>query len=488
MKSPLLASTLPGASGGFRRGLLALALLGPMPATFAQSGFGPATTYFTGGSQPLGVAVGDVNGDGRPDLVVANQSTNNVSVLLALAGPNTAYAPAVTYSTGTGTRPTGVALGDVDGDGRLDIVTGHQTTGAVGVFRNLATAPGTFANVATYPTGGAGTNLVALTDFNGDGRLDIAAANTDGGTVSVFLNTTGTFAPAAVYASGVAAPVGIAIGDVNADGRPDIVTGNNLSNNVGVLLASAATPGTFATVPPYLSGGNGVVGVSLGDVNGDGRTDLVATNSGSATVSVLLGTAGTSLFGPPATYPTGGAGPNFGLLSDVNGDGRLDIVTASNATGFIGVLTGVAAAPGTFAAVSLYSSGGAGPIGLAVADLNNDHRRDIVAVNYNSGTVGVLLNTYIPLATTPAQTAPDISVYPNPAHESFAVLMPAVAGASAVQAELLNGLGQVVRRQTVALPASGTRLAVEAAGLTPGVYTLRLQAGARLLTRRVVLQ
>ncbi|MGY3091205.1 hypothetical protein ACVWYF_004271 [Hymenobacter sp. UYAg731] len=493
MKKPFLTPLINGLSRRQQRGALLLALLGVAPGAFAQSSFGPATTYFSSGTSPLGVALGDVNSDGLNDIVMANQGTDNVSVLLGRTGTGAAYAAAVSYPTGTGTRPTGIALGDVNGDGRLDIVTANQQTGTVGIMLNSATAPGTFGAASTYLTGTSNTNIVALGDVNGDGRLDIAATNTGAGTVSVFLNSAspaGSFSPATTYASGLTAPIGITIGDVNADGRPDLVMGSNMGTGVGVLLASATTLGTFTPALTYASGSTGTVSVALGDVNGDGRTDLVTANSSGATVSVLLGTAGTgSLFATPVTYSSGGIEPNFAVLSDINGDGRLDIVVGNNGSGSIGVLTGRAAQAGTFAPATTYSSGGNGPIGLAVADLNNDGRRDIAVANYTSGTVGVLLNTYIVLANTPAQTAPDITLYPNPAHDAFAVLIPAMAGApSTVQAELLNALGQVVQHQTAVLPASGTRLAVETAALAPGVYTLRLRAGTTTMARRVVLQ
>jgi len=485
-----LRQELPGLG---RRGLLLLGLAGLAPAAFAQSSFGPAVTYASGGTSTLGVALGDVNGDGRPDIAVASQGTDNVSVLLSLPGAAGTFGPATTYSLGAGSRPTGIALGDVNGDGRLDIVTGNQATNAVGVLLGSAATPGTFAAAVTYASGGNAPNIVALADLNGDGRLDIATANTGGNTVGVLLASAtapGTFGMAAVYSSGGGGnPVGITTGDVNGDGRPDIVTSSNAGGTVAVLLASATAPGTFGSGTIYSSGGAGTVGVALGDVNRDGQVDIVATNSSSSTVSVLLGSAtAPGAFAAPVTYPSGGGSPNFALLGDVNGDGLLDIVTANSASGTVGVLTGRAAAPGTFATATTYASGGNGPIGIALGDVNGDGRRDVVTANYNSATVAVLLNTGTFLAAASAAAAPAISLYPNPAHGAFTLLVPAASGAAPGQVELLNALGQVVRRQEIALFRAEIRLAVETTGLPAGVYTVRVRAGATAATRRIVLQ
>ena len=97
MKKPLLSTFCPQVPGPGRRGILLLGLLGYGPVAFAQSGFSPATTYPSNGTSTLGVALGDVNGDGRPDIVAANQDTDNVGVLLGLTSPAGTFAPAVTY-------------------------------------------------------------------------------------------------------------------------------------------------------------------------------------------------------------------------------------------------------------------------------------------------------------------------------------------------------------------------------------------------------
>ena len=171
-------------------------------------------------------------------------------------------------------------------------------------------------------------------------------------------------------------------------------------------------------------------------------------------------------------------------LGDVNSDGRPDLVTANYDSNNIGVLLGQAG--GSFAAATTYAVGGTGPSTVVLSDVNGDRRPDIVAVNSGTNTVSVLLNTgtYTPLATTPALTAADVSLYPNPAHDAFTVQLPVAWGAAPVRAELLNALGQVVRRPRIA----GSCGRVETSGLAPGLYTLRLQAGGTALARRVVVE
>ncbi|MDB5236618.1 MAG: hypothetical protein JWR44_3611 [Hymenobacter sp.] len=468
--------------------MLLAGLLGLAPAAFAQSGLPAPTVYPSGGTQCLGLAVGDVNGDGRADIVVANQTGNNVGVLLNQPGLVGSFAPVVTYAT-NGNQPSGVALGDVNGDGRTDIVVANQGSYTMGVLLGSATAPGTFGSALTYPSGGNTPNIVALADVNGDNRPDIVVTNRDSGSAGVLLGSStvpGTFALAVAYAVG-STPIGLAVGDVNNDGRPDIVTGNrNINGSVSVLLGSAAAPGTFSPVVSYPSGSANTQGVALGDVNGDGRTDIVAIHpNGIASVGVLLGTP--SAFAPAVTYPTGGSTPNFVALGDVNGDGRLDAVVPNHGSGAVGVLMGQATPRGSFAPAATYANAGNNPFNIALGDVDGDGRPDVVTANYSNGTVSVFANNYTPLATASAWAAAAINPYPNPARDAFSVDVPDVTGAAAVQAVLLNALGQVARRQQAVLPAGGTRLNVKTAGLAPGMYTLRVQAGRLATARRVVL-
>ncbi|GAB3850098.1 hypothetical protein GCM10028822_15030 [Hymenobacter terrigena] len=464
---------------------LTLALL-PAGVTHAQTpaSFATVTTYFAGSGGPSAVAIADVNGDGRPDIISGNSNAGAAVVLLAQAGGG--FGAASAYPAGASSGLTGVAVADVNGDGRMDIVTANGSNSIVGVL--LGQAGGGFGTVTTYSTGAFSYPTgVVVTDVNGDGRKDIITANGAGGAAGVLLGQVGGgFATVNTYPTDTGSyPYGVAVGDMNGDGRPDIVTANGTSNSASVLLGQAS--GGFAPANSYSTGaGSYPQGVAVADMNGDGRLDIVTANNGSQTVGVLLGQAGGG-YATANTYSSGtGSQPQGVAVADVNGDGRKDIITANNGNFTAGVLLGQAG--GGFGSVSSYS-GGLGTMAVAAADMNGDGRPDLVTANYNSNTVGVLLNTgtFAPLAAATGTAAAEVSLFPNPARGSFAVQLPAAWGAAPVQATLLNALGQAVRQQTAALPA-GAPLAFATAGLAPGVYQLRIQAGNRTIIKRAVLE
>ena len=192
------------------------------------------TTYSTGSSSsPYSVAVGDVNSDNNPDIVVANKNSNNVGVLLNKGGGT--FINQVTYSTGSGSYPYSVAVGDVNSDNKLDIVVANYDN--VGVLLNRG--DGTFLSQTTYSTGsGSNPYSVAVGDVNSDDILDIVVANEGWNNVGVLLNIgDGTFLSQTTYSTGSDCyPYSVAVGDVNSDNKLDIVVANEGSNNVGVLL------------------------------------------------------------------------------------------------------------------------------------------------------------------------------------------------------------------------------------------------------------
>jgi hypothetical protein len=467
-------------------GVLLLALSTVGPTAWAQS-FGPVSTFSAGAdSQPIALVLGDLNGDGRLDVVTANSYTSAVGVLLGQAG-GTFAAPSSYATNRPYSGPNGVALGDVNGDGRLDIASANFLGNAVTVFQ--AQAGGGFIPVS-YTTGAGSVPLnVVLADVDGDGRLDLVTANNGPSTVGVLRGLAGGgFAAVTSYAAGTGSGAtnvqGVVVADVTGDGRPDLVTNNSSHYAVGVLPGLAG--GGFAPVTEYYSTySNGpATSLVLADVNRDGRLDAVTA------CAYSNADAGTVLLGQPngfvngnITYSTGtNSGPKGLALGDVNGDGRLDIVTANFAANTVGVLLGQAT--GGFAAPVAYPTGaGTGPTAVVLGDLNGDRRLDIVVANYTTNAVAVLLNTgtFTPLATA-HPTVADFALYPNPAHNVFTVQLP--AGARATRAELLNALGQVVRQPAV----NGANFQVATSGLASGVYSLRLTVGGAILTKRVVVQ
>ncbi|WP_407541962.1 VCBS repeat-containing protein (plasmid) [Deinococcus radiomollis] len=256
---------------------------------------------------PSAVALGQLEGISTNDIVTANPSTNNVSVLLrgSLAG---------SYPVGTG--PVSVTLGDLNGDGALDAATANSGSNNVSVL--LGRGNGTFGTQTTYGVG-ANPSSVTLGDFNGDGKLDLVTANSGSNTVSVLLGQgDGTFGAQTTYRVG-STPQSVVVGDLNGDGFLDLVTVNADSNDVSVLLGRG--DGTFGEFVAYAAGVQ-PRSVVLGDINGDGKLDLVVSGGFSR-----LG-LGDGTFSAPVPNVSSA---DYFAVGDLNGDGRLDLATANAA-------------------------------------------------------------------------------------------------------------------------------------------------------------
>ncbi|WP_437681998.1 FG-GAP repeat domain-containing protein [Sorangium sp. So ce131] len=338
------------------------------------------------GSRPQGVAAGDVNGDGKPDLVVINVSSADASVLLGNGDGTLTAAGTV---SGIGTNPGGVALADLDGDGRLDLLVGGFNVPGIGGLRVLlGNGDGTFQPATLYVVGNQPT-AVQVADFNGDGKLDVVTANFVGSSLSVLLgNGDGTLQPAVNYAAvGANTPNDVAVADVNGDGKLDLVSANFNSNNLSVWLGNG--DGTFQPAIVFPSGGSGVGAVAVADLNGDGKPDIAAAHQNSANVTVLLGN-GDGTFQAPVVHAVGGSFVVDVAIADFNGDLRLDIAATSFNNHAVGVLLGDGA--GAFQPVTLVPVGNNRPYGLAEVDLNGDGKLDIATTNLFENNVSVLIN------------------------------------------------------------------------------------------------
>ena len=338
--------------------------------------FAPKTDFATGGG-PIAVAIGDVNGDGKLDLVAANYGSNTVSVLLGNGAGG--FGPQADFTTGN--RPASVAIGDVNGDGKPDLAVANSYSNTVSVL--LGNGAGGFGPTIDFATG-TYPESVAIGDVNGDGKPDLAVANYLSNTVSVLLGDgAGGFGPTIDFATG-SGPYSVAIGDVNGDGKLDLVAANNDSNTVSVLLGNGA--GGFDPATDFATG-SGPVSVAIGDVSGDGKPDLAVANYLSYTVSVLLGN-GAGGFGPTTDFATGSY-PVSVAIGDVNGDGKPDLAAANLYSNTVSVLLGNGA--GGFGPTIEFATG-TYPESVAIGDVNGDGKPDLVAPTYGSSTVSVLLN------------------------------------------------------------------------------------------------
>jgi hypothetical protein len=334
------------------------------------------------GRGPRSVALGDLDGDGKLDIVAANDHDATASVLLG-KGDGT-FVPRVDFSTGAYPYPSSVALGDLDGDGNLDMVVAKspessEADSSLGVF--LGKGDGTFAAMVEYPTGG-GSQSLALGDLNGDGRLDVATTNFTTSTVSVLLGKgDGTLDSRADYPTGDH-PRQLALGDLDGDGKLDIVAANLRASTVSVLLGSG--DGAFADKVDY-STGNIPTSLALGDLNRDGWLDIVTANQPlmyeKSTVSVLLG-SGHGTFAEATSFPA--ENPLYWVtLADLDGDGTLDLILASGAA--LTVQRGKG--DGTFAAAAYYPTS-LGTQSLALGDLDHDGDLDlVVAISMDGASV-----------------------------------------------------------------------------------------------------
>jgi sugar lactone lactonase YvrE len=405
-------------------------------------GFAAATTLNVGAS-PLGVATGDFNGDGIPDVAVCNSSTvasgNTVSILLGVG--NGAFNAQVQYPEGAA-YCNYMTVADVNGDGKLDVlVSNGGLIGPPGHFAVLlGNGDGTFQTPLVSNSGGSGGSGIVAGDFNGDGIVDFVITNRWSNQLAVFLgNGDGTFNLAGTIAVGNNPVTNAATGDFNQDGKLDLVVANNGDNTISVLLGNG--DGTFQA-QPVIATGAGPAEIAVADFNNDGKLDLSVSDSGQAAVSILLGN-GDGTFQAHKEYGAG-AGPRGQVTSDLNGDGNVDLAVADLSGNAVSVLLGNG--DGTFQAQQVSPVGGA-PYLLAIADLNGDGVPDIVNTNSSASTASVLLGELTigaTLASVAVTGAPGnhnvVATYPGDANFTSSTSTPVVLVASTLSTPAITSL------------------------------------------------
>ncbi|CAF4057546.1 unnamed protein product, partial [Rotaria sordida] len=354
---------------------------------YGNGTFANQTTFSIGASHPVSIAVGDLNNDHWLDIVVANNGTNNIGILFGYE--NGSFGDPITYFTGYDSFPHFIVIDDFNNDHNLDIVVANYGTNNVGVF--LGYGNGSFTPQITYSTSPqSGPYSIVVNDFNKDGQLDIAVANSGKNNVGIFLGyRNGTFTSQTTYSiSPGSRPQSIIVGDFNQDNELDIAVSNHDTNNICVLVGYGN--GSFAIPTMHSTDTDSIpFAMTVGDFDNNNQSDIAVANFGTNNILILIGYVLLQSESPTA-YSTGvGSLPYHVAIEDINNDTNLDLVVANSGTGTLGIFLGYG--NGSFREQIIYPSANNADVrGVVLSDLDNDHRLDIVVANSNDETIGIL--------------------------------------------------------------------------------------------------
>lgn len=295
--------------------------------------------------------------------------------------------PAVDYTVAL--SPAGVALGDFNGDRRADMAVTADTPDRVVIFTN--TGSGAFGAPVNVPlAGGSGPDALVAGDVDNDDDLDLVVIRSNENDVQILVNAGGVFTLGAITSVAGTRPRHLAVADLDGNGFLDVVTSNRDSNDLSVMLNSGGALGAAMTYPV----GADPRGLALADFDGDLLLDIAVASQDTRAVDLLLNLPaspgvfadGPSLSVGPQLRPDGVA------AADLDGDGDFDIATATSGTNlnFATVFLNLGSA--AFAAAASYPTGGVDPSGIAAADLDFDGDRDLAVSNQGSANVSLLAN------------------------------------------------------------------------------------------------
>jgi hypothetical protein len=351
------------------------------------------------GTYPFAVKISDLNDDGKPDLITANAVKNSISVLKNTSAQGVpSFSQEVEYNTGP--DPLRIAVGDLDGDGKPDVVVMNFNSGnasTISIFGNISSGGDIlFAPKIDYSTGN-GSIGIDIADMDGDGKPDLIVSSGNSGFFSFFKNTTVSagaisFAPKQDYTL-LTHPDNIAISDLDNDGKPDLISSNFSDNSISIFR-NTSVGGSFSLGQrtDYAAGSNPSF-VTTADLDGDGKMDIILSNYSSNTISFFKNnsSAGSISFSPKEDYALGTS--NI-AIADLNGDGLPDLVTGRGLTGIASILQNTYGGAGSFSfGPNIDFTTGTYDTYVASGDLDGDGKPELVVANTIENNVSILKNT-----------------------------------------------------------------------------------------------
>jgi hypothetical protein len=479
----------------------------PFIATYPSSGEITSSTFgarinFATQDQPGRMAQGDLTGDGKIDLIASNWVSNTLSVYrnISTVGSLTTGsfdAPKI-YNVGRG--PNEVAIGDIDGDGKLDMVVCNIDDHTLSVFRNNSAGDTLSFETSITLTTDMFPFDVAMKDLDGDGKPEIISANIAASTISVFRNASSTgninFASRINYST-PANPTKIAVGDLNSDGKPDlVVTSSSSAYQALSIFPNISTTGSinFGT-RQHLSSPGKLWGAVLSDIDLDGRLDVAAVTDSSSNLMVVYQNTsidGSVSFNEPVAFERGN-GYGFLTVGDLNGDGRPEVITANGTSNTLSIFRNTSTSgvlnAGSFSSKVDYPTG-IYPHTPAIGDFDNDGHADIAFVNNGKvetpdNTLSIMRNeilevfNVISIALTSGNN--QVDTIRNILGEAFVVTLTDTGGHRAIGVPVdfsimsapSGATGQILSVVSAITDSLGQASSILTLGNKAGTYTIR---------------
>jgi photosystem II stability/assembly factor-like uncharacterized protein len=357
------------------------------------------------GNSPNGIIAADFNGDGLPDVAETNGNSNTIGVFVNASSPGSISLPSAT-GVFTGGSPQSPAVVDWDGDGKLDIVATSPGSFFTSVYRNVSTSAIAFDNGVNFSS--SSPRIAAVGDLDGDGKPDLVVTNINESNVAVFWNTSSPGSVSSLFFGTEltgSTPNDVKLADMDLDGKLDIIVANSASNSVSVLRNISTGPGdiTFDTRVDFPTASTPWM-LAIADFNQDGLPDIAVTCSTANVVSVLRNNTST-LISFEAKIDLGTGFNVTGIaVDDLDGNGLPDVVASNTNSASVSVFRNTSTPFGsiTFNSTGEFGTGIQPQLSIALVDIDDDGRKDILVPNAFDGTFSVLLSQIEVSITEPA--------------------------------------------------------------------------------------